>query len=153
MLSTSEAPVEIGTTNIGAVLDGAKPETAIERADSKATARNRNLRTRGVKPAAKETKVAKAPKQQLKPSETVAQIAAACDTLKIDVSKFGAGSFVLRLPSWPEFKTKLPATGALAEVKLFHSLRDAVSALTGDAKATWVFHKTGSFAVYSKMAK
>lgn len=148
----TETVPAIGTTNIGEVLDGAKPITPLERAEGRANARNRRPGRNRIKPAAKAPAAAKS-KKVLTPSETVTQIATACEALKIEVSKFGSGSFVLRLPAWAEFKAKLPATGALAEVKLFHSLKDAVSNLTGDAKATWVFHRTGSFAVYSKMAK
>lgn len=148
--------IQIAETNLGAVLDAAteKPaETPIERADRKFTEKRRAPRKKNaIKPAAQQVVVKKTP--ATKPaSQTVSEIHAACSALNIEVKEFGSGSFVLRLPTWADFKAKLPTTGAVAEVKLFHSLRDAISGLTGDAKATWVFHRTGSFAVYSRMAK
>lgn len=141
----------------GQVLDAANgaqaptETTPIERAGRKQQAR---LRNKGrIKPAA--AIVAPVAKKAGKPaSQTVAEIHAACTALAIEVKPFGSGSFVLRLPAWAEFKARLPQDGtAKAEAKLFHSLRDALTGLTGDAKATWVLHRTGSFAVYSKFAK
>jgi hypothetical protein len=146
--------MNIAETQAGAVLSTLTEETpvnSIERADRKAVARRSRPKARNViKPAAKPAPKAKVVKA---PSQTVAEIVAACTALKIETKNFGSGSFVLRLPAWAEFKTRLPKTGAVAEVKLFHTLRDAIKDLTGDAAATWVMHKTGSFAVYSKFAK
>jgi hypothetical protein len=150
--------IQLAETTLAPALEAAAPSTPeitpIERADRKANARGKSPKVvkNRIKPAAATPAPVKK-KPEAKPSEMVAQIRAACTALKITIKEFGSGSFVLRLPEWAEFKKQLPETGAMVEVKLFHKLREAVVILTGDAKSTWVMHRTGSFAFHGKFSK
>lgn len=94
-----------------------------------------------------------------KDAETrVAQIKAAATTLStieglsVELKEFGAGSFVLRAPSFKEAVKALPKSDeAKQALALVRGLQEAVEGLTGDSKRTWVFHRSGSFALYSRL--
>lgn len=64
-----------------------------------------------------------------------------------------AGSFVVRLPDFKSAVDVLPHTeDAKKALQLLRHTRSEVEALTGSAKQTWVFHASGSFGLYSKLA-
>ena len=113
-------------------------------------------------PAAEAAKPAKAKAPKPQTSTMVANIRAACEALtKVDaIAKLleyrtfnTAGSFVVRLPSFKDAVDVLPqSTEAKAALTLLKNTRSEVESLTGTSKQTWVFHTSGSFALYSKLS-
>lgn len=106
---------------------------------------------------------AKPKKQSAEPSARVASIRAAAEALagcsrelkllmEFRPFKSNPHSFVLRLPTFKDAVETLPKNeDAKAALTLLRGLQTTVDTLCGDHKRTWVFHKSGSFALYSKV--
>lgn len=126
------------------------PVDEIKRAEDRQKAALDAKHTADIKPAAKE----KTPKKVAEPSAVVAAIRSCASALGIAIKPFGKNgeSFVMKLGTIGAFLASLPKTGATAEARAFIALHNTVSGFTkGDANTTWVFHRAGSFALYSKM--
>jgi hypothetical protein len=104
---------------------------------------------------------AKAKKPKATPSAMVANIRTACEALMqipalaslLQYRQFNtAGSFVVRLPNFRDAVDVLPQSAdAKSALALIKNTRSEVESLTGTSKQTWVFHTSGSFALYSKL--
>jgi len=141
------AKIESATTPVVTEL----PVDEIKRAEDRQKAAVAAKHTADVKPAAKEPKIKK---KEVTPSEAVAAIRSCASALGIAIKPFGKNgdSFVMKLGTIGAFLASLPKTGATAEARAFIALHNTVAGFTkGDANTTWVFHRAGSFALYSKM--
>ena len=68
----------------------------------------------------------------------------------LTLKQFNKASFVLRLPEFKEAVNALPKSDdAKHALQLLRGLQNEVQSLTGDARKTWVFHPSGSFALHS----
>ena len=97
----------------------------------------------------------KSEKAVVKPSIMASEIVSACRVLGYVKKEFGNGSAVVSIAdNYVQFLSKLPADkDCSAEARLFrNTIKSLESFVSGDAKKTWVIHKGGSFALYSKFA-
>lgn len=126
------------------------PVDEIKRAEDRQKAALAAKHSATVAPAPKEKKE----KKVAEPSAVVAAIRSCASALGIAIKPFGkdGNSFVMKLGTIGAFLASLPKTGATAEARAFIALHNTVAGFTkGDANTTWVFHRAGSFALYSKM--
>lgn len=94
-------------------------------------------------------------KPEVKPSVMAAEIVQACKILGYVQKEWGNGSAVVSIQdNYQSFLSKLPAgQDCSAEARLFrNTIKGLESFVSGDAKKTWVIHKSGSFALYSKFS-
>ena len=125
-------------------------EDAIKRAEDSHAKALWEKRSADIKPAAKEKK--KTPKK-VEPSAVVAAIRACATALQLAVKPFGkdGNSFVLKLGTIGDFLNTLKP-GQTPEARAFIALHKTIAGFVkGDATTTWVFHRSGSFALYSRM--
>lgn len=162
--------VSIANTTLAAVLDNVPTAPTPSAEAPKVSRRNRSVKpvdpvkcaeqaqktlldrkhSAKIQPAAREVKKAKAAKPA---NANVAEIKLACSSLGFIAKEWNGGdSFVVKLPSVSAFLKALPKDGATNEARLFIHLSKTIADFTkGDSKATWVFHKSGSFALYSEL--
>lgn len=110
---------------------------------------------------ASEAKAAPKAKAKPVPSAAVASIRSAVETLQsikgisslLEFKTFNGGnSFVCKLPTFKDAVMSLPKSDeAKSALTLLKNTRAAVESFTGNARQTWVFHTSGSFALYSKL--
>lgn len=148
--------MQIASTPVAAVLEAAAPtteKTPLERVATKATnLRNRPKMKAVIKPAAPTLRPVAKTKAPKLVSLQAAQIVQACILLGLETKPFGSGSYVIRMPSVKAYIAQQPEAGATESISLFVRTFKALESLTGDAKATWVIHPSGSFALYSRMS-
>ena len=123
---------------------------AIKRAEDSHAKALREKQSADIKPASKEKK--KTPKK-VEPSAVVAAIRACATALQLAVKPFGkdGNSFVLKLGTIGDFLNTLKP-GQSPEARAFIALHKTIAGFVkGDATTTWVFHRSGSFALYSRM--
>ena len=87
-------------------------------------------------------------------AESIITASMVCGVLVKEFGSESRPSAVIKLPAWSVFKASLPeGEEGTAMARAFHALRDAVQTLAGDVESTWVLHRSGSFALYSRFSK
>lgn len=103
---------------------------------------------------AKPAKAAKPDSGRVAEIRAAAEVLALVKNLGVEIKPFetNPNSFVLRLPLFKDAVKALPKSDdAKTALQILRGLTDSVSVLCGDASKTWVFHKSGSFALYSRL--